>query len=51
MSICTLAYSLAMHFVTFAGSTYETLELIVELEQVKHAMEMVTVRRIGSDAP
>jgi hypothetical protein len=31
-----------MHFATFAGSDYEALEPIVELEQAKRAMEMVT---------
>jgi hypothetical protein len=35
-------HSLAMHFATFAGSDYEALEPIVELEQAKRAMEMVT---------
>jgi N-acyl-phosphatidylethanolamine-hydrolysing phospholipase D len=35
-------HSLAMHFATFAGSGYEALEPIVELEQAKRAMEMVT---------
>ena len=35
-------HSLAMHFATFAGSNYEALEPIVELEQAKRAMEMVT---------
>jgi N-acyl-phosphatidylethanolamine-hydrolysing phospholipase D len=34
--------SLAVHFATFAGSDYEALEPIVELEQAKRAMEMVT---------
>jgi hypothetical protein len=29
----------AMHFATFAGSDYEALESIVELEQAKRAME------------
>lgn len=35
-------HSLAMHFATFAGSDYEALEPIVELEQAKRAMETVT---------
>jgi N-acyl-phosphatidylethanolamine-hydrolysing phospholipase D len=35
-------HSLAMHFATFAGSDYEALEPIVELEQAKRAMGMVT---------
>ena len=35
-------HSLGMHFATFAGSDYEALEPIVELEQAKRAMEMVT---------
>ena len=35
-------HSLAMHFATFAGSDYEALEPIVELEQAKRAMEAVT---------
>jgi len=35
-------HSLAMHFATFAGSDYEALEPIVELEQAKRAMEIVT---------
>jgi N-acyl-phosphatidylethanolamine-hydrolysing phospholipase D len=35
-------HSLAMHFATFAGSDYEALEPIVELEQAKRAVEMVT---------
>ena len=35
-------HSLAMHFATFAGSNYEALEPIVELEQAKRGMEMVT---------
>jgi N-acyl-phosphatidylethanolamine-hydrolysing phospholipase D len=35
-------HSLAMHFATFAGSDYEALEPIVELEQAKRAMEVVT---------
>ena len=35
-------HSLAMHFATFACSDYEALEPIVELEQAKRAMEMVT---------
>jgi N-acyl-phosphatidylethanolamine-hydrolysing phospholipase D len=35
-------HSLAMHFATFAGSDYEALEPIVEFEQAKRAMEMVT---------
>ncbi|KAI0279568.1 beta-lactamase superfamily domain-containing protein [Russula aff. rugulosa BPL654] len=36
-------HSLAMHFATFAGSDYEALEPIVELEQAKRAMEMGVV--------
>ena len=35
-------HSLAMHFATFAGSDYEALEPIVELEQAKRPMELVT---------
>jgi hypothetical protein len=35
-------HSLSMHFATFAGSDYEALEPIVELEQAKRAMKMVT---------
>jgi hypothetical protein len=35
-------HSLAMHFLAFVGSDYEALKPIVELEQFKHAMEMVT---------
>jgi N-acyl-phosphatidylethanolamine-hydrolysing phospholipase D len=35
-------HSLAMHFATFAGSDHEALEPIVELEQARRAMEMVT---------
>jgi hypothetical protein len=35
-------HSLAMHFATFAGSENVALEPIVELEQAKRAMEMVT---------
>jgi N-acyl-phosphatidylethanolamine-hydrolysing phospholipase D len=35
-------HSLAMHFATFAGSDFEALEPIVELEQAKRAIEMVT---------
>ena len=35
-------HSLAMHFATFAGSDHEALEPIVELEQAKRAMGMVT---------
>jgi N-acyl-phosphatidylethanolamine-hydrolysing phospholipase D len=33
---------LSMQFATFAGSDYEALEPIVELEQAKRAMEMMT---------
>ena len=35
-------HSLAMHFATFAGSDYEVLEPIVDLEQAKRAMGTVT---------
>jgi N-acyl-phosphatidylethanolamine-hydrolysing phospholipase D len=35
-------HSLAMHFATFAGSDHEALEPIVELEQARRAMVMVT---------
>ncbi len=44
-------HSLAMHFATFAGSDHEALELIVELEQAKRAMELVTgaADRLRSD--
>jgi len=35
-------HSFAMHFATFAGSDHEALEPIVELEQAKRAMELVT---------
>jgi N-acyl-phosphatidylethanolamine-hydrolysing phospholipase D len=35
-------HSLAMHFATFAGSDHEALEPIVELEQAKRAMKLVT---------
>jgi N-acyl-phosphatidylethanolamine-hydrolysing phospholipase D len=44
-------HSLAMHFATFAGSDYEALEPIVELEQARRGMEIVTgaADRQGSD--
>ena len=34
--------SLSMHFAMFAGSEFEALEPIVQLEEAKNAMEMVT---------
>ncbi len=44
-------HSLAMHFATLAGSDQEALEPIIELEQAKRAMEMVTcaANRQGSE--
>ena len=35
-------HSLAIHFAIFAGSDHEALEPIVELEQAKRPMELVT---------
>jgi N-acyl-phosphatidylethanolamine-hydrolysing phospholipase D len=42
-------HSLAMHFATFAGSDYEALEPIVELERAKREVEMGEDRQGSED--
>jgi hypothetical protein len=42
-------HSLAMHFATFAGSDFEALEPIVELEQAKREMETGADRQGSED--